>query len=49
MAVHAKATATRGAIIGDVIDMPTATVYIVQTANGAFYVHDHEIVEFFYA
>lgn len=48
MAVHAKATATRGVIIGDVIDMPTPTVYIVQTAHGAFYVHDDEIVEFFY-
>lgn len=44
MAIHAAATATRGAIIGDVVDMPTSTVYIVRTAHGMFYVHDDEII-----
>lgn len=48
MAVLAKATAMRGVIIGDVIDMPTPTVYIVRTAHGTFYVHDDEVSEFFY-
>jgi len=40
----AKGTVTRPIIRGIVVDMPSATVYIVKTDHGFFYVHDSEIL-----
>jgi len=42
--VAVKGTATRPIIRGIVVDMPSATVYIVKTDKGYFYAHDEEIL-----
>jgi hypothetical protein len=42
-----KATAIRPELFGTVVDMPTKTLYVVETSHGFFTVQDAEITEFF--
>lgn len=47
MSVRIKATTFLPEMFGTVVDMPTPKIYIVQTRNGFFTVHDSEVIEFF--
>jgi hypothetical protein len=50
MTVAAAGTAIRPMITGEVVDMPTPTVYVVldNKSGAAFTVHDDEILRFEY-
>lgn len=47
MSVRVKATVLFPELFGNVVDMPTPTVYIIDTRYGFLTIHDDEIAEFF--
>jgi hypothetical protein len=48
MSVRIAVTPFLPEMIGTVVDMPNPDVYVIETKNGFFTIHDSEIVEFFY-
>jgi hypothetical protein len=49
MSVRIKATVMLPEMFGNVVDMPTPEILIIENKNGFFTVHADEVVEYFYS